>query len=112
MRGGSTSGVEGRDNLMYGALALIESGAVLSSLYLSRSLSIVRPTTTPDSLPKLRSSRICRLHSGGILQSMALLETPDWFKAERVRCLTDASVPRDQGEARNVPLRYAVGCSS
>ncbi|CAM9789414.1 unnamed protein product [Ectocarpus sp. 6 AP-2014] len=82
---------------MYGVLALIESGAVLSSLYLSRSLSISRPTTIPDSRPKLRSSRICRVHSGRILHSMALLETPDWFEAERVRCLTDASVPRDQG---------------
>lgn len=96
---GDEGTAEGRVNLMYGALALIESGAVLSSLYLSRSLSIFRPTTTPDSLPKLRSSRISRVHSGRILQSMALLETPDWFKAERVRCLTDASVPRDQGEA-------------
>ena len=26
------------------------------------------------------------------------LETPEWFKSERVRCLTDANTPRDEGD--------------
>lgn len=26
-----------------------------------------------------------------------MLEMPKWFKSERVRCLTDATTPRDEG---------------
>lgn len=104
----------------FGTLALIHSSTSLSSICFTRSLSGFRAARSDSLRPRLpRRSReygeIMSMEPKGkrkasgasSASSGATLETPDWFKSDRVRCLTDVSTPRDQGEA----LRAVAGSS-
>lgn len=90
----------------FGALALIRSSTALS-LGLLRNHPLRAATTRSDSLLSSTFRRITTLrtmestgkHSamGRSSSSSAVLETPEWFKPERVRCLTEATSPQTRG---------------
>ncbi|CAM9435802.1 unnamed protein product [Pylaiella littoralis] len=100
----------------FGALALIHSSAALSIVgHTPNYLCLLRTTRSDSLFTSRRSTRtgnitgVLRATMGskgkgkaaGIYSassSNATLETPDWFKPERVRCLTDATTPSNQGD--------------
>lgn len=95
----------------FGALALIHSSTSLSPVYLTQSLSVFQAARSDSHRQGLaRRSRVYqriamasngkrKASEGSSASGGAMPETPDWFKPDRVRCLTDVSKPRDKGEA-------------
>lgn len=97
----------------FGTLALIRSGTALS-LGLLRNPSLRVATTRSDSLLSsifrqvtppavvLHAMESKGKHSatGRSSSSSDTLDTPEWFKPERVRCLTEVTTPLNRGKPR------------